>query len=363
MANRQSGASSGTSTNSHLPFATIHHSDSESAQPVVLQLGSEERITRGNLPGLELLHDRFVRLLRPVIQREISALATAACGAIQSEPAHRFLKGLSIPSNLHLARLRPLPGTAIIHFSEQLIDALVESAFGGGASTKKRVRAVKPSRIRGASGCSSIEERIVGKFAITLLDVLRDSWASAVSLDPVYMSMERSPLALTHLAPSDVVTILPLTIRVEEQESMMEIVIPSMSLEPIKGMLGRAHTQKRETPAPQPDARVRDALVRSTVELAATLATGKIKVRDFLKLTVGDTVILDTSPTAPATISIAGTPKLQGTAGVRGGRHAIELSPRPETALPSPRTDSPGRTGATQQRAPKPRKAPADKSS
>lgn len=67
-------------------------------------------------------------------------------------------------------------------------------------------------------------------------------------------------------------------------------------------------------------------MLQTPCALSVQLARGMIKARDFLSLSKGDIITLDTNPTEDARIMVEGVPKFYGSVGSLRGNRAVRVS-------------------------------------
>ena len=110
--------------------ATKVATDDRSA-PQPYDLARQERIIRGRMPALELIHERFARSL---------GLAMFAFMQRNPEITHSdpvvgrysdFLGTIQLPASINIMQTRPLAGSALLVLDGQLVSTIVDLMFGG----------------------------------------------------------------------------------------------------------------------------------------------------------------------------------------------------------------------------------------
>ena len=77
-------------------------------------LANQDRIIRGRMPTLDIIHDRFIRLFRVSLSaalRKVSNISVNSSGPIKFG---EFMNSLPLPSCLNIIKIEPLRGTAVI---------------------------------------------------------------------------------------------------------------------------------------------------------------------------------------------------------------------------------------------------------
>ena len=94
-------------------------------------IATQERIVRGRMPGLEIINDRFARLLRVGIFNFMRRSAEISVGPVKVQKYSEFTRNLPIPTNLNLVHVKPLRGTSLFVFDPNLVFFVVDNLFGG----------------------------------------------------------------------------------------------------------------------------------------------------------------------------------------------------------------------------------------
>src|SRR5574343_381694 len=102
-------------------------------------LGTQERIVRGRMPTLELVHERFARYLRIGLFNYMHRNAEISVGPIRVQKYSEFIRNLVVPTNLNLVVAKPLRGTALFVFDPNLVFLVVDNMFGGDGRFHTRV--------------------------------------------------------------------------------------------------------------------------------------------------------------------------------------------------------------------------------
>ena len=94
-------------------------------------LANQDRIIRGRLPTLDIIHDRFIRLFRVSLSNSLRKMANITVNSTGPIKFGELLGSLPVPSCLNLLRLEPLRGVALLAIDSKLLYALVDTFLGG----------------------------------------------------------------------------------------------------------------------------------------------------------------------------------------------------------------------------------------
>jgi flagellar motor switch protein FliM len=280
-------------------------------------LASQERIIRGRMPTMELIHDRFARSFRTMLSKYLGRTCFVNVGGIEIVKFGLFMKKLPLPSSLHIYRMPPLQGYALMVVSTPLVFGVINGLFGGRGSGKVKIEGRE---------YTAIETRLVGKVVMMALEILKEAWAPVHGVDFVYVRSEFNPLAIGIVPPTDVVVIVTIEVELEQESTTLTLCTPYSTLEPIRQKLTTGLQGTRLEVDTHIIRRMESNLKRTSTNLTVELARGTIKTRQALELKVGDIISLETSPTEEAIVRVEGVPKYKGFVGSARGSRAIRVT-------------------------------------
>lgn len=279
-------------------------------------LASQERIIRGRMPTMELIHDRFARSFRTTLSKFLGRTCFINVGGIEIVKFGLFMKKLPLPSSLHIYRMPPLQGYALLVVSTPLVFGIVDSLFGGKGTGKVKIEGRE---------YTAIETRLIGKVVMMALEILKDAWAPIHAVDFVYVRSEFNPLAIAIVPPTDVVIIVTIEVELEQESTTLTFCTPYSTIEPIRQKLTTGFQSTRLEIDTNVIRRMEQNVKKTTVDMSVELARGKITARQVMDLNIGDVLPLETSPTEKAIIRIEGAEKYQGYVGTYRGSRAVRV--------------------------------------
>jgi flagellar motor switch protein FliM len=280
-------------------------------------LASQERIIRGRMPTLELIHERFARQFRTGLSRFLGRTCFTNVGGFEMVKFGSFMKKLPLPSSLHIVKMTPLSGQALVVVSAPLVFGVIDGLFGGRGQSRVKVEGRE---------YTPIESRLISKVVMIALDMLREAWAPVYPISFEYLRAEVNPFAITIAPPSDVVIVANIEIELEQECTTLTICIPYSSLEPVRSKLSTSIQSTRLEVDGAMLKRMEANIKQTLCSVSVQLARGAIKTKDFIALNKGDILTLDTNPREEARILVEGVPKFYGSVGSVKGNRAVRLS-------------------------------------
>lgn len=295
--------------------------DDEKAEPPAepggvrsYKLGTQERIVRGRMPTLEIINDRFARLLRIGLFNFMRRSPDVSVGPARVVKYSEFVRNLVVPTNLNIAHVRPLRGNALFVFEPTLVFLIVDSLFGGDGRFHTRVE---------GRDFTQTEQRIIQRMLQVVFDDYQKSWQNVFPITFEYVRSEMHTQFANIATPTEIVIVSTFSIELGSSGGAFHICIPYATLEPIRALI---YSSVQGDQA-EPDRRWQQTLVRQVqqaeVELVANLATASLKVRDLLAMKVGDVVPIEIPDVVEA--SVDGVPILHGRFGEINGRTALRV--------------------------------------
>lgn len=280
-------------------------------------LASQERIIRGRMPTLELVYDRFARQFRTSLAKFLGRTCFANIGGIEMVKFGSFMKKLSLPSSLHIVRMPPLHGQALIVVSAPLVFGIIDGLFGGRGQGRVKVEGRE---------YTPIETKLISKVVGLALENLTEAWAPVHPISFDYVRSEVNPFAITIAPPSDIVIAVSLEIELEQECTQLTICMPYATLEPLKSKLSTGFQSTRLEADAESLKRMRENILQSFCSVSVQLARGSMKTRQLLDLNIGDIITLDTNPAEEAHVMVEGEPKYYGFVGSCRGNRAIRIT-------------------------------------
>jgi len=289
-------------------------------------LATQERIVRGRMPALEIINDRFARLLRIRLLDMTRRSPEISIGEIKVVKFSEFLRNLVVPTNLNVMQVKPLRGTALFVFEPNLVFAFVETMFGGTGRQQYRIEGRE---------FTATEQRIISRLLAAVIEEYQKAWAPVRPLTFDHVRSEMHTQFANVAAPNEIVVISSFTIGLGNSASgAIHLCIPYATLEPIRDILHSPMQGDRN----QPDRswmRVLTAQVQmAEVELTATLARIPATIGQIMKMRTGDVISFDRDESVVAEVD--GVPIFDCRYGTSGGQYALRV----EKVLAIPQADN-----------------------
>lgn len=283
---------------------------------VQYDLANQDRIIRGRMPTLDIIHDRFIRLFRVTLSNALRKMANLSVNSTGPLKFSEFMNSLPLPSCLNILRLDPLRGAAVMVIESKLLYALVDSFFGGND--------VPYTKIEGKD-FTQIEIKIARRVVLAAIDDYEKAWEPVYPLKVGYSRTEINPQFVAVVPPSDVVIATTFDVELEKVSGTIKIVIPYATLEPIKSKLSVGFQSEQLEVDFIWINRIKEQIMGTSANVLVRLGEADISLRDLMELAPGDIIQLNTDATLPLDIHVEGIPKFKGIPGLLKGNRALKI--------------------------------------
>ncbi|TWI64590.1 flagellar motor switch protein FliM [Pseudoduganella lurida] len=284
----------------------------EAAGVRTYNLATQERIVRGRMPTLEIINERFARLLRVGLFNFLRRSAEVSVGSVRVSKYSEFIRNLVVPTNLNLVHMKPLRGTALMVFDPGLVFLLVDNLFGGDGRFHTRVE---------GRDFTATEQRIILRILDIVFEAYTKSWEPVFPVEFEYIRSEMNTQFANIATPNEVVVASTFTVELGSVSGQIHFCMPYSMIEPIRDAL----TSSLQGEALEVDKRwirlMTQQIQIAEVEMVARLGTAKVSFDEILNMRVGDVIPLTIPETIEATVD--GVPVLDCTYGVLNGQYAL----------------------------------------
>ena len=197
------------------------------------------KFSKEHLRTLEIIYEHYGRLLStsmPVyLRKNIQVSVTSSETVIFSE----FSNSLSNPVILGVVNFQPLGGTILIELASQLGFAMIDRMLGGSGDPLEKTR-----------DFTEIEMTIIEKMMVVCMQLMREPWKNVVDINPMMERIETNSQFAQIIAPSDMIAIVTLNMKIGDVEGFMNVCLPFFTLESVMDKLNTkfwyANMQERD---------------------------------------------------------------------------------------------------------------------
>ena len=275
------------------------------------------KFSKEHLRTLEIIFEHYSRLVStnlPVYLRKNVQVSVASSETVTFS---EFSNALSNPSVLGIINFAPLNGNIIIEIATNLCYTMLDRMLGGSGQPLEKSR-----------DFSDIELTILQKLLVMFTQLMREPWKNVVEISPVLSRLETNPQFAQVIAPSDMIAIVTLNMKIGDVEGMVNICLPFFTLEDVMDKLNTKYwfSTMQENHDEHYEEYIESMIRRVDVPIKAVLGKSTISVSDFLNLQVGDCIRLDSRVDTDMEVYVGNIKKFTALPGTEKDSYAVQIT-------------------------------------
>lgn len=275
------------------------------------------KFSKEHLRTLEIIYEHYGRLIStnlPVYLRKNIQVTVASSETVTFS---EFTNALSNPVILGIVDFKPLSGNVIMELSPNLGFAMIDRMLGGQGMPLEKSR-----------DFSEIEMTILQRLLVICMQLMREPWRNVIDINPMMERIETNAQFAQVIAPSDMIAIVSMSVKIGEVEGLMNICLPYFTLEDVMDKLNTKYwfstMQKDDTV--DYEEHIESLIKRIDVPVKAVLGKSQVAVNDFLNLQVGDIIRLDTRVDSEMNVYVGNIKKFTALPGTSKENNAVRVT-------------------------------------
>ncbi len=291
--------------------------DSNSDRTGIRAIINSALVSYERLPMLEIVFDRFVRLMTTSLRNFTSDNVEVSLDNISSIRFGDYLNSIPLPAILAVFRAREWDNYGMFTVDSNLIYSIVDVLLGGRRGTAAM-------RIEGRP-YTTIELNLVQRLIEV---VLQDAKAAFEPLSPITFELDRmetNPRFAAIARPANAAILVKLRIDMEDRGGRIEMLLPYATLEPIRELLLQMFMGEKFGRDSIWESHLATELWETKIPLDAVLDEQKLTLREVMDFKVGQTLMLNNGPDALVEMRCGGVSLASGRIGRISNNVAVRI--------------------------------------
>ena len=293
----------------------------EAGEAVAYDFSSQDRVIRGRMPTFQVINDRLAREISASLTNLLKTKVDVNGNAIETQKFAEFCRSLPVPTSLHVYRMLPFRGNALLVMESQLVFNLIDTFFGGQGNGESKVEGRE---------FTAIEGRMIGKVVIACLKDLEKAWQPVEPIQAEFVRAEVNPQFTTIVMPEDLVIVSHFELDWDQSAGTITFCIPYAMIEPIRNKLVAGFQSDHLDVDITWQKRLKEIILESTVDFSVQLGSTEITGEKLIHMKPGDIIQLDQDADQCMQGLIEGMTKFNGFAGIQRKHQAFKIDNRVE---------------------------------
>ncbi len=275
------------------------------------------KFSKEHLRTLEIIYEHYGRLLAtnlPVYLRKNIQVSVASSETVTFS---EFTNALSNPVILGIINFQPLGGNVILDLAANLGFAIIDRMLGGKGIPLEKNREF-----------SEIEMIIIEKIMIIAIQLMAEPWKNVLEINPVLERIETNPQFAQVIAPSEMIAIVTLNVKIGDVEGFMNMCLPYFTLESIMDKLNTKYwfSTMQDNGGENYEMYIESLIKRVDAPLKVVMGQSAISVSDFINLQPGDIIRLDSSVDSELDVYVGTIKKFKAVPGTEKDKYAVQIT-------------------------------------
>ena len=275
------------------------------------------KFSKEHLRTLEIIFEHYGRLLSTNLPVYLRKNVQVSVNSSETVTFSEFSNALSNPVILSIINFQPLTGNIIMELSPNLGFSMIDRMLGGKGLPLEKSR-----------DFSEIELTLLERIMVICMQLLREPWKNVLDINPTLDRIETNPQFAQIIAPSEMIAIVTLNIKVGDVEGLMNICLPYFTLENIMDKLNTKFwfSTIQDSSDEDYEAYIEAMIKRVHVPIRAVLGKSSISVGDFTSLQTGDVIRLDNRVDNELAIYVGNLKKFMAVPGSSKDKYAVSVT-------------------------------------
>jgi len=256
---------------------------------------SPQKFSKEHIRTLELIHDNYARIISNYLTGQTRQNVKVKIETVEQISYEEFIHSVQNPTIITIFKMPPLSGTIIFETNPQFSLQVIDILLGGKGDRKIETKEF-----------TDIDKNIMRQITAGMISNLKLAWESILDVEPEIEAVETNPAVNQTMAPNDPVALITFSVEMNKRSTFINMCIPYLSIEKILDKLVVQYAFRNDDESLMAESRekIEKGINKVDVDVIAELGHTNITVDDFLRLTVGDVIKLDTKSSSPIKVYV-----------------------------------------------------------
>ena len=268
-----------------------------------------ERVSKEQLKGLQSLFEAFARELGILLPPFLRSVVRVDLTSIDQLTYDEFILSVARPTAMSIIDMSPLEGHAVLELNPAMVFPIVDRVLGG-----------KGSAISAPRELTEIEERIVYRIVLMVLDSWKRAWEHLVEFQMAVVNQESDPMIVQIVAGSEMVILVGYEVYIGDTVGSMNMCVPLMVLNPVLDQISSQVGFQRHVSE--------EAMRNTRSQIIQTVNRVRVPVEPILgrtRLQLSDVARLDSNHNEPVPVRVGGITRFLAKPGRRGEQSSVQV--------------------------------------
>ena len=293
-------------------YAADHQEDDEGVKS--FKFIGKDRFVKGQLPVLDKIYDRAVRLFMTDIYHLTGKDFEVKQDPLQTIKHRDFMSSLPNPTLMTIYKFEPLRGKGLILFDNIFIYDLVDYYFGG--STQFYAQKIR-------TDYTATELKVMDSLNKKLVTCLSYAWSPIISLNIIKFNEETNTQLVNITEPEEMLLVSKFNLDFGKESGSFSFILPYSMVEPIKQQLELGASRSDDEIDPNWIKLLTEELMDVELTISSYMAKTEGILDEVMEWKSGDFIPMEMNEIV--TLDIEGIPSFTATLGSANDKCALKI--------------------------------------
>jgi flagellar motor switch protein FliM len=188
-----------------------------------------DKFSREHIRTVQAIYETFARSVTSALSSYFRTMVHVHVASIDQLTYEEFIRSIPIPTTLSVVDMCPLSGSAVLEIEPVITNVMINRLFGGSGTFRHRVHEL-----------TDLERTAIKEVIDNIVAIFKEAWECILPLEPKVRRLETNPQFMRIAPPDEMVVLVTLEVKAGDEDGMMNICLPSFTLEPIMPRLSAA---------------------------------------------------------------------------------------------------------------------------
>jgi flagellar motor switch protein FliM len=277
---------------------------------------SPQKFSKEHIRTLELIHDNYARIISNYLTGQTRQNVKVKIETVEQITYEEFIHSVQNPTIITIFKMPPLSGTIIFETNPQFSLQVIDVLLGGKGDRKVETKEF-----------SDIDKNIMRQITTGMISNLKLAWNSIIEVEPEVEGIETNPAVNQTMAPNDPVALITFSVEMNKRSTFINMCLPYLSIEKILDKLVVQYAFRNDDESLMAESRekLEKGINKVDVDVIAELGHSSMTVDDFLRLTIGDVIKLDTKSSSPIKVYVGNEECYYAKPGITGKNMGVMI--------------------------------------
>jgi len=275
------------------------------------------RFSKDQTRSLTRIHENFARLLTSYFSAQFRTFVQITVASVDQLPYDEFIRSIPKMTILNVFEAYPLEGRMVMEVNPNIAYAMLDRLMGGQGISTEKFRSL-----------TEIETIVMEKIFNKALENFAEAWKAIVDFELELELLETNPQFMQIVSPNETVAVISLSTKIGDAAGMINLCLPHVVLEPIMTKLTAHHwfASQKKTRLESEIQQIQERVKKASVVIKAELGSSPITIGEFLNLTIGDVIQLDSLYEESIKVKVGNMLKYKAQPGISKKRIALQVT-------------------------------------